>query len=208
MLCSKSPFFQAALQGEFREGNEQTVELPETSASTFERFMLWIYTSRILNDEEKPATVDTLALLNLWTFGDFCGARRLQNDTMDCLIEGSRFNPKGPHPETIYASTQKGSPLRKLAVDFWTQDRGWQKIEKLGVEGVEHSIPYEALFDMSSALSKMKGRPGPFIQRADKITWANRCNYHIHEAGEPRCGTTAGGGEQAQKQGQVPPGRG
>lgn len=47
LLTSASPFFDAALNGSFKEGLEQIVRLPEEKTEVFEWFLQWLYTGTL-----------------------------------------------------------------------------------------------------------------------------------------------------------------
>jgi hypothetical protein len=43
LLCQKAPFFDKMFNGEFREGQIQTAQLPEDDPMIFKIFLAWVY---------------------------------------------------------------------------------------------------------------------------------------------------------------------
>jgi hypothetical protein len=52
LLCRAAPYFKATLEGNFLEGQNQVLELPEDDAPTFQRFQLWLYSNDMLEEDE------------------------------------------------------------------------------------------------------------------------------------------------------------
>ncbi len=50
-LCNVSPFFAAALQGHFKEAEEDKVRLPVEDPKVFEYFLQWLYTKDLSHEE-------------------------------------------------------------------------------------------------------------------------------------------------------------
>ena len=44
VLCNVAPFFRVAIEGQFLEGIEQVLRLPEDNPTLFQYFQLWVYT--------------------------------------------------------------------------------------------------------------------------------------------------------------------
>jgi hypothetical protein len=43
LLCSHSPYFSHAFEGDFLESEEKTIHLPDVTASTLRIFQCWLY---------------------------------------------------------------------------------------------------------------------------------------------------------------------
>jgi BTB/POZ domain len=44
LICESSPFFEKALNGDFKEASNNEMELPEINAKIFDHFLQWLYT--------------------------------------------------------------------------------------------------------------------------------------------------------------------
>ncbi|KAF2151888.1 hypothetical protein K461DRAFT_294761 [Myriangium duriaei CBS 260.36] len=47
IICRQSPFFKAALEGNWIESEQQTVKLPEDDPDTFSDFLKWLYSGTV-----------------------------------------------------------------------------------------------------------------------------------------------------------------
>lgn len=78
-----SPYFNAAFNGNFAEGQSQKLDLEDTEPHVFGTFVNWLYSQDIENAEgEVP---DDSTLVNLWLLADKCLVPRLQNQVMRAL---------------------------------------------------------------------------------------------------------------------------
>lgn len=73
VLCNVAPYFCAAFEGNFIEGVRQVLELPEENETMFRRFQLWVYTKKLLEDDESFIGIDWKPLVDLYIFGDKYG---------------------------------------------------------------------------------------------------------------------------------------
>ncbi|KAI4093287.1 MAG: hypothetical protein L6R37_007403 [Teloschistes peruensis] len=47
LSCGRSVFFEAALEGPFREGETLEMDLPELDEKAFELFLIWLYGNQV-----------------------------------------------------------------------------------------------------------------------------------------------------------------
>ena len=122
LLCHASSYFNAALNGGFREAFESTVALPEDDSSVFKRFQLWLYSDYILQPSETVDTLDWKFLLQIYKFSDARGAPGLQNMTIDVLIDKDHASLTAPplfvYTKPTYDAFPENGPLRRLIVDM------------------------------------------------------------------------------------------
>ena len=124
VLCGVAPFFRAAFDGQFVEGTEQVLRLPEDDPTLFRHFQLWMYTKQILDDVEALDRVTYKLLIDLHIFGDKYGIPDLQDAAIDVLIDKAIATKVYPTSlfDHVYQNTASDSPLRGLCID-WTLRR-------------------------------------------------------------------------------------
>lgn len=110
-----SEFFDAALYGNFKEGETNTVRLPEEAPDDVVAFVAWIYSGHIECD---------LNAARLWTLGDRLRSPDFCNDVMYLLMDtyGSYTRDSGQWlsaatVDYIYDHTTEESALRRFVRD-------------------------------------------------------------------------------------------
>lgn len=78
-----SPYFDAAFNGNFAEGQSQKLDLEDTEPHVFGTFVNWLYSQDIETAEGEVPEVSTL--VNLWLLADKCLVPKLQNQVMHAL---------------------------------------------------------------------------------------------------------------------------
>ena len=195
LLSSKGDFFAAAFDGAFQEANSKQLTLPEVRPRTFQRFLLWCYSGKVMDEGEAygvDANADTVnvdELMDLCFFADYLGCDQLQNDVVDCVLEGLESPEDGlhlPSPSHIYEKTAAESPLRTLALHLWSRRVDWNVCarESQGYECRQKLFPPKFLFDLAATFYHLvQGIPGT----ADRDLRKHRCDYHVHRKGERHC---------------------
>lgn len=120
ILCNAGPYFKAALEGNFSEARDQILELPEDEPAVFERFQLWLYTNRVLEEEENVGDVSYDELVELYIFADLRGTTSLQNALVEHIIDKESLDEVFPSDciPRIYQCLSPNHPLRRLLVDM------------------------------------------------------------------------------------------
>ena len=181
LLCAVSGYSEAALQGGFKEAEEQRIELPEEDPETIEHFQLWLYTKSILDTNESAQHTKYPILVDLYVFAESHLIPKLQNITIDTIIQKINIESNVPRISAMYKNTIDGSPLRRLITHFtarngilnkWSWDIGNE--EKL-------CSSKEYLRDVILALYEGKEKP------QEQDCWKIRCDYHVHSEGDPPC---------------------
>ena len=182
LLCAVSSYFKAALEGDFKEAQEQTIELSEDDPQAMKYFQLWLYTQEILDEGENVSSMDWRLLIGLYLLGEVRMIHKLQNEVIDLII---RKNPQ----ETgfplqvmyeIYDKTCPMSPLRRIVVDMSARLGDLDEWSWDFADGGERA-QRDFLKDLVLALYKDRGK------RQVRNVWKVRCDYHVHAEGEPRC---------------------
>ena len=120
LVCYDSPFFKAALEGNFKEGDEQTVSLPEDDVGTFKIYQTWLNTTQLRYNFDQVES--WLCFAKLWVFADKIGSNALKNETIDAICLTVKKNPHldWASPQAVcytFDNTSSISPLRNLVVN-------------------------------------------------------------------------------------------
>ena len=182
LLCSASDYFKAALNGQFKEAEEQKIELLEEKPAVLESFQLWLYTNSILDEGESVPTLGWYLLIGIYTFAESRLIAALQNHAIDMIIRKANWADVVPAQSAIYRDTVPGSRLRTLAVDMAASIGLLSEWQWTGSEDTLYDST-EYLVDLVKALYKQNTTKHP----REKNFWKIRCNYHTHGEGEPRC---------------------
>lgn len=120
LLCNIAPYFDAALNGSFTEGEEQRIDMPEEDVEVFKYFQLWAYTDCILTESETEKDISSLLMIKLYIFAEARCMPRLQKAVIDLLLDKTIASKKVPFKQLnfVYANTADGSLLRRLFVDL------------------------------------------------------------------------------------------
>ena len=119
LLCRDSPFFKAALDGNFKEGSEQTVSLPEDDVGTFRIYQTWLNTTQLRYNFDHVEW--WLCFAKLWVLADKIRSTALRNRTVDAICATVRLSPDlhWASPQAVcytFDNTSSDSPLRTLIV--------------------------------------------------------------------------------------------
>ena len=116
-ICHHSPYFDAAFNGEFVEGQTQTLDLEDVRPYVFEVFINWIYTQTISSLRGGP--LDIKWMMPLWLAGERFLVPDLQNQTLQ-LFEKERVRLSAitapSAVQHIHNNSTEGCVLRKYIV--------------------------------------------------------------------------------------------
>jgi hypothetical protein len=79
LICYHSPFFKAAFNGNFLEGQTQEMTL-EADVVAFGIVVSWFYTKKLVNSDGK--TPDLITLAQSWILAEYFKMPKLQNQIM------------------------------------------------------------------------------------------------------------------------------
>lgn len=101
-----SPYFNAAFNGSFAEGQSQQLDLEDTEPHVFGTFVNWLYSQDIENAEgEVP---DDSTLVNLWLLADRLLVPKLQNHVIRALARNDKptETPTADRSPAAYPASQ------------------------------------------------------------------------------------------------------
>jgi hypothetical protein len=179
-LCKNSPYFKAALEGNFKEARKRVIEMPEDNVEVFQVFRTWLYTGGFqLVEDSCNHTWKTLSweiLVGLYIFGECRLIRELLNPVMDLLIK----KPEAPIEVPvhlapyIYENTCDISRLRQWIRNATAYAAAVTKLDKNPAKFFI-GFPLEFCRDLSEAL-KYVGNHGC---GNGLISISNKCKYHV-----------------------------
>ncbi|RDL36028.1 uncharacterized protein BP5553_06640 [Venustampulla echinocandica] len=161
-ICFYSSYFNAAFNGEFQEGQTQTLELENVFPSLFAIFVNWIYTQKIVADDNYAPTL--FSLIQLWILADRLLVPKLQNKILGQLeIRRADNVPfSGETLASFYNHTVTGSPLRRYLA-AWCSNGIECKIK------LADGYPQELLIDIFNwNLEHNNTHPGYFTDKQIK----------------------------------------
>jgi hypothetical protein len=191
VLCSASPFFQAACKPEWMTAEDKVITLPEDDPEAVKALIHWMYHDEICADEKKTnvndANTEEEAMRGAWgvfvklfVLGQKYQIPPLQNDAIDAiLVHVNTWSIELGVISYAYENTSSGSPLRRLLVRLVRLDD-----DDLELMRFKNNLCQEFLFELTMALFKAQKSPSKRAKRRDNSFCKN---FHKHKAGEPRC---------------------
>lgn len=187
LLCARSPFFAAAFEKEWKEGQERTIPLPDDTPEVLDLYFQWIYSGKIFT-REAPSKSDRGVgelhlLIESYTFGEKIQDRDYQDALLDSLLactdtkdeKGERWFPTGELVRRAYEKTPTGSPLRRLLVDMHNHHGRSEWIKE------DNSV--EFLADLTREMFETRAAPVGL----NLTDWeVDSCVYH-HHGKEEQC---------------------
>ena len=133
-LRTKSRFFEAALNKDWKENAEKKVCLPEETPALFEVYALWVYTGKLFSEDKtqsmEPNQYPYTTLARLYTMGSRFQDQHFQDAAIDAILSESKIQRDGQsylpsHEVTpiIYENTLPGDCARRLMVDICVRNR-------------------------------------------------------------------------------------
>lgn len=130
LICKQSPYFAAAFEGEFREGEEQSITLTEmdgvVSVRGFELLVQWLYLGRVIFGKSTPKETITAAI-EFVRFADMCGVTGMETlmaEHIKAIIIANPAPSSGKSDTNTYCLTSRhivsaaslpdGHPVRSL----------------------------------------------------------------------------------------------
>lgn len=173
VLCNQSPFFSAALNGHFIEGETQQLDLPDCDIKTFDHVILWLYQQRLepLSYFFKDGKATYFTLLDLYATADQLDIEGLRNAVVDRvagLAEETNSVPTPTDTHILYESIRESAPLRELILDLFA----FKKTDNLIAT---HPDEWHPAF-LRDLVCKLK-RPGPkaltrhLLERWEPLSW-------------------------------------
>ena len=183
LLCSVSTYFKAALQGGFKEAEEQRIELPDDDVSVIKRFQLWLYTQKVLEEDETADHLQWSLWVGIYCFAEGRGIPHLQNLVIDCFIDKNKISQMLPSGEIcrVYENTPPNSPLRRLLVDISARCGA---LDTWDLKDQSDSRDMWSEFFMKDLVLALYHET---VSKGRDDFKSFRCDYHFHADGEKRC---------------------
>lgn len=179
-LCDISPYFKAALEGNFKEAQKHVIEMPEDDVKVFQVFRTWLYTGKFqLAEDRVDHTWKILSwevLVGLYMFGECRLIRELLNPVMDLLIQKPEAPTEVPvHlAPYIYENTCDVSRLRQWISNATAYAAAVTKLDTYPAKCFI-GFPLEFGHDLSGALKSVGDRGcGNGL-----ISIMYKCEYHV-----------------------------
>ena len=178
LLCFESSYFKACLNGKFQEASEDKTTLEDEDPSIFRRFIAWLYTGKVLKDQETTETMSYIKICDLYILAEKRLVTRLQNTCIDAVINKHRSCNILPtlSVRRIWNNTSNKSPMRKLLVDLWVRDGDMAKFLDTDEEVNSYSKDFLASVIRAFDIAKT----GDLLSEQWDF-WNKRCLYHTHE---------------------------
>lgn len=178
LLTFYSGYFKAALSGRWTAAEDDAIRLETETPRTFERFVSWLYTRSITDDDDEKANCQLI--IDLWLFADRREIPLLMNEMLDALKD--RIVTEKTIPTTllgtIYDHTAPGSALRRMIVHAIVTTAS----ERLLADDSKKALwPHDALWDTTKELLKV---PRPQLAGVAGYGAMDICPlFHTHEEG-------------------------
>ncbi|KAM3421531.1 hypothetical protein BST61_g1920 [Cercospora zeina] len=170
LLREHSGFFEAALNGQWKEAQERKIKLPEDNPDVVDVYVQWLYGGKIEAAVPEAARhsgwMRSVFWAYLYVFSDKIQDLSFANAVMEAwtmYIDEPRAGSKRIYSsldcvEVIYEHTASGSPARQFLVHVWTTcgRSGWFDVD--GCEAGLLQYP-EFLLDLARAYTP-KSRTG------------------------------------------------
>lgn len=186
LLCEHSEFCRAACGREWKEGQEDTIYLPEARPDAFNLYIHWLYTGTVdttlmTEPEVPPGTVARHPahsnLAKVFVLGNFLGDIAFCNCLIDCILQKLDKGGIPPSPQTlsyVWRQTSKGSRFQLLFFDLFAA-----LVNHTIFETKLTQYPPDLVVDLAIRFVRGGGRMCPKFK--------DRCRYHTHKEGEETC---------------------
>ncbi|KAM0799093.1 hypothetical protein BDR22DRAFT_822703 [Usnea florida] len=134
-LCEASSFFKAAFEGDFLEGSEMRMSLPEEEGNTFDLFTQWLYNRsyEISPEQDNDKGQNFMEPVKLYVLADKYDVTELKSHVITKLfaLRNEKWVPGLATMAYAYEYTPQNSRLRKFLADWWACriDLSWFRLE-------------------------------------------------------------------------------
>ena len=179
LLCRESAYFRSCFNSTFMEAREGRVTLEDEDPEVFKRFNEWLYTGKVLYDDETYENISFAPLLDLYVFAERRLMPRLQNACIDALISKDKESPHLPPAlpvQHVWDHTSVSSPMRRLLVDLHVRFGDMRDILASDEDIELYSKDFLAAIIVAYYDAK---KDGPVKVCSD--FWKERSRYHTNE---------------------------
>ncbi|KAF2813060.1 uncharacterized protein BDZ99DRAFT_437889 [Mytilinidion resinicola] len=182
LLTYYSSYFAAALNGSFKEGVTQVVELEEDKPEVFEAFKRWMYNRRLRDQDPTPSWLKSTKyhqfLCEVFVFGDMRGIPGLKNMAIDQLHRATAESWVVPNDaiKYVYDNTPESSALRSFILCIYRSTLA--SVKAFMEHGKDH-LTIDFIFDLLNEVDAQGGWKG-----MSQLSWArmDRCQWHDHSS--------------------------
>jgi len=177
ILCARTPFFQSAFNGQWKEGVSGILPLPDVEVQSFETYVKFIYKEGNWFDYDASKYTTRRRMLVKFFIRTYGFAEQIQDlEFADAILDALRVVG---HAEIslVYELTSAQSPLRRLLVDDW--------VDK-GSPGPLICMNYEIQIYKDIAVRCLEVRSNPNLKRQFALS-KNQCAYHYHTRSAASC---------------------
>lgn len=154
----------------------------------FKSYLHWIYSGTVLTPEDAKGSAPSSAtqcgvsvsqrfveLISFYVTADRLDDKALRNAIINAIMYIMKVSNSGPDFAPLskaYQCTPETSTLRKLLLDWYRccTNASWLKENR-------KRLPDDFIFDLAYTRK----------EKCDSSPWADRCTYHEHTEGEPKC---------------------
>ena len=168
---------------------DKVIRLPEQDPDVFELYVFWTYTGQIdmniLPEPEPTASGRYIApsylhLGKVWAMGNYFGDIELRDRIINIIIIRANEVTRAISVDTLqktWSKTPPGSTIRRLYVAIMVCHASTSELEKYADQW-----PIEVFEEATRRYFANDPREEAAVPK-----WADRCSYHEHEAGDPKC---------------------
>ena len=179
ILSDRSPFFKAAFEGRFKEGEEKTMDLPEDDPISFGLFAEWAYSRQHVPPH---STRRVMAFIRLYCMADRFCIESLKNAAIDQVREGY-FIAKRPATGEELNYVWENTPVKSYLRTFMTEWTCHQFLSKQSFRA-DNEIFSEMMKDNAYVMEFLETVQVACKEWAKwnvRITSCKSCTYHQHE---------------------------
>ena len=159
------------------------IKLPEADLEAFKVYIHWLYSATLdttlMIEPINSAPPAYLNLTKLWVLGNFVSDHVFTNSVIDRLLLKLALLPghavSGQTLQYIWEHTPQNCGIQRLFIEATAARTAENHIETW-----KNEILREILLDLSKRYAS-----GRTTKKSP--TFADRCKYHTHENGEPKC---------------------
>ncbi|KAL6709565.1 hypothetical protein ACN47E_001500 [Coniothyrium glycines] len=166
LLTSRSPFFKAALSGQWRESIDRMIRLPEDEPDVVRQYLHFLSTADLGTKSHTDSgryhvLEECVGLVRLYVLAEKLQDTATKNRVMEEMVMIHRLHKNGRIPgqsyfviHLIYAGTPPGSPMRRLIVNIFTEraTTKWLPSDEL-------TLPPEFLLELTRGLLDRRAKP-------------------------------------------------
>ncbi|OAA47652.1 Bromodomain protein [Metarhizium rileyi] len=153
-LCYRSAFYQTFFaENQTEDTVEHVVKLPDTTPEIYGLTQNFLFTGKVMSDEEGVPPYDSL--IGLWNLGHKLGIDGLCDKTLEAMTECRRLTeriPAAPLLVQVWRETPEGSSIRMLLLS-WAAE--YMRLSDSRAEFAK-SLPQEVLSELVVAMSSFE----------------------------------------------------